>query len=94
MRQRACREFTAGPRSGLSAANKIEEPAAILAGSWRPTPTPTVRGRLGAISLIEDAIASAHRGEGPTLFDGIVDIIRDHGPGGAEAEDGIVLELV
>ncbi|OXM54897.1 barstar family protein [Amycolatopsis alba] len=38
-------------------------------------------------------IDSARRGEGPTLFDEIVSIIRVHGAGGREAEDGIVLEL-
>jgi hypothetical protein len=32
-------------------------------------------------------------GEGPTLFDEIVDVIRDHGPGGTESEDGVLLEL-
>lgn len=43
-----------------------------------------------------------HRGQdpprparpGPTLFDEIVDIIREHGPDGRESEDSIVLELV
>lgn len=43
---------------------------------------------------IEAWISSARRGEGPTLFDEIVEIIRDHGPGGSESEDGVVLELV
>lgn len=31
---------------------------------------------------------------GSTLFDEIVEIIRIHGVGGSEAEDGIVLELL
>ena len=31
---------------------------------------------------------------GPTLFDEIVEIIREHGPGGRESEDGVVLELL
>jgi hypothetical protein len=31
---------------------------------------------------------------GPALFDQIVGIIRDHGPGGDESEDGVLLELV
>ena len=44
--------------------------------------------------LIEAEIFHARRGEGPTLFDEIVNIIRDHGPGGPESEDGIVLELI
>jgi hypothetical protein len=43
---------------------------------------------------VRKRIDAARRGEGPTLFDMIVEIIRDHGEGGAEAEDGIVLELV
>ena len=30
---------------------------------------------------------------GSTLFDQIVEIVREHGAGGEEAEDGIVLEL-
>jgi hypothetical protein len=29
---------------------------------------------------------------GSTLFDQIVEIVREHGAGGEEAEDGIVLE--
>ena len=37
---------------------------------------------------------AARRGEGPTLFDEIVAIVRDHGPGGRESADGILLELV
>jgi hypothetical protein len=36
----------------------------------------------------------SRRGQGATLFDEIVDIIREHGPGGRESEDSIVLELV
>jgi hypothetical protein len=43
---------------------------------------------------IEGRIRRARLGQGPTLFDEIVEIIREHGPGGNESEDGIVLELV
>ncbi|SCL27185.1 Barstar, RNAse (barnase) inhibitor [Micromonospora rhizosphaerae] len=43
---------------------------------------------------VEARISNARRGQGPTLFDMIVEIIHDHGPGGNESEDGIVLELV
>jgi hypothetical protein len=43
---------------------------------------------------VQARISKALRGEGPTLFDDIVEIIRDHGPGGAESEDGVVLELL
>jgi RNAse (barnase) inhibitor barstar len=45
-------------------------------------------------SKVEIRIGGARRGEGPTLFNEIVDIIRDHGPGGEESEDGILLELL
>jgi hypothetical protein len=45
-------------------------------------------------SNIEARISSARRSEGPTLFDEIVEIIRDHGPGGNESEDGVLLELI
>ena len=45
-------------------------------------------------SKIEARISSARRSEGPTLFDEIVDIIRTHGPGGDEFEDGVLLELI
>ncbi|MGH3727681.1 MAG: barstar family protein [Micromonosporaceae bacterium] len=41
----------------------------------------------------ERRLAAARRSEGPTLFDQIVEIIREHGPGGGEAEDGVVLDL-
>ncbi len=37
---------------------------------------------------------AARRGEGPTLFDEIVAIVREHGPGGREPADGVLLELV
>jgi Barstar (barnase inhibitor) len=45
-------------------------------------------------SKIEGRIRRARRGQGPTLFDEIVQIIREHGPGGRESQDSIVLELV
>ncbi len=38
-------------------------------------------------------LAAARRGEGQTVFDVLVEIIRDHGPGGAQEEDGVLLEL-
>jgi hypothetical protein len=46
------------------------------------------------IGHFRQRIDAARRGEGPTLFDEIVDIIRVHGPGGEEEEDGVVLELL
>jgi RNAse (barnase) inhibitor barstar len=45
------------------------------------------------VSYVRADLESAHRGEGPTLFDILVEIIRTHGPGGDEADDGVVLEL-
>lgn len=36
---------------------------------------------------------AARRHEGTTLFDWIVDILLDHGPGGTESEDEVNLEL-
>lgn len=38
-------------------------------------------------------IKAAERGEGPTVFDWLVEIIRDHGEGGTQAQDGVVLVL-
>jgi RNAse (barnase) inhibitor barstar len=42
---------------------------------------------------VQARISSAQQTTGPTLFDEIVAIIREHGEGGREPEDGIVLEL-
>lgn len=52
-------------------------------GRCHPTNIPGVRADIEA----------ARRGEGPTLFEILVEIIREHGPGGREAEDGVALEL-
>lgn len=43
---------------------------------------------------VERELAAALSGEGPTLFDLLVEIIRSHGEGGDEAEDGVELQLV
>ena len=42
---------------------------------------------------VEADLAAAHRHEGETLFDLIVDIIRRHGSGGSEADDNVTLVL-
>lgn len=42
---------------------------------------------------IEKRLEAAQRQEGQTMFDMLVEIIRVHGPGGAEAEDNVLLEL-
>jgi hypothetical protein len=55
-------------------------------------------GKLGGIDLsgqgrVRRLLEAAKRHEGSTVFDWIVEIIREHGPGGAEANDNIRLEL-
>ncbi len=40
-----------------------------------------------------EEIGKIHRNNGPSFFDIIVEIIRDHGPEGREPEDGIELRL-
>jgi Barstar (barnase inhibitor) len=45
-------------------------------------------------STVQARISRARSGEGPTLFDEIVGIIRIHGPSGRESEDGVLLELI
>lgn len=42
---------------------------------------------------VEQNLAAALRREGTTLFDWIVEIIRNHGAGGDEAEDNVLLEF-
>lgn len=43
---------------------------------------------------ISARIGDSKQGVGPTLFDEVVEIIRHHGVGGEESEDGVVLELM
>jgi hypothetical protein len=42
---------------------------------------------------VETELAAARERVGPTLFDLVVEIIREHGEGGSEAEDGVELVL-
>jgi RNAse (barnase) inhibitor barstar len=42
---------------------------------------------------VQSELASARSGAGPTLFDILVEIIRDHGPGGEQVEDNVLLVL-
>jgi hypothetical protein len=42
---------------------------------------------------VVERLREADQQRGETLFDMIVTIIRDHGEGGSESEDGVVLEL-
>ena len=48
---------------------------------------PTAREAVGR------ELEAARRGEGQTVFDWLVEIIRDHGPGGRQAVDGVILDL-
>jgi RNAse (barnase) inhibitor barstar len=43
--------------------------------------------------FVRAEFASARAGTGPTLYDRIIEIIRDHGPGGEQAEDNVNLVL-
>lgn len=43
--------------------------------------------------FVRQELARALNGQGQTVFDWLVDIITEHGPGGDEAEDGIELVL-
>jgi len=45
------------------------------------------------ISIVQADLAMARRSEGQTLFEILVEIIHDHGPGGDQQEDGVELEL-
>ena len=45
------------------------------------------------IPHVREQLAAAERREGTTVFDWLVEIIRDHGPGGDQAEDQIDLLL-
>lgn len=45
------------------------------------------------VAAVQEDLAEARKGRGPTLFDIIVEIIRVHSPGGDEGEDGVELEL-
>jgi RNAse (barnase) inhibitor barstar len=42
---------------------------------------------------VRQELADARAGRGPTVFDWLIEIIRDHGPGGRQASDDIRLVL-
>jgi RNAse (barnase) inhibitor barstar len=46
------------------------------------------------VGRVQEELADARAGSGMTLFDILVEIIQDHGPGGTQADDGIILELL
>jgi RNAse (barnase) inhibitor barstar len=45
------------------------------------------------VEHFKEQLERARRGEGPTLVDMVITIIKIHGPGGNEHEDGVELEL-
>ncbi len=45
------------------------------------------------VARFRERLAAAQSGSGETLFDTLVEIIRDHGEGGDESEDGVELRL-
>lgn len=47
---------------------------------------------LGRPQVLQE-LESARAGQGVTVFDWLVEIIRDHGPGGGQANDRVVLVL-
>jgi hypothetical protein len=38
-------------------------------------------------------LSDARAGTGPTVFDWLIEIISDHGPGGSQASDNVQLTL-
>ncbi|MCK6557443.1 barstar family protein [Candidatus Binatia bacterium] len=42
---------------------------------------------------VADALAEVREQKGATVFEWLLEIIREHGPGGNEADDGVLLEL-
>jgi RNAse (barnase) inhibitor barstar len=42
---------------------------------------------------VDQDLQQARQGVGPTVFDWLVDIMKVHGAGGREAEDGVALQL-
>ena len=46
------------------------------------------------VPQVEQDLQKARAHEGPTVFDWLVEIIRDHGLEGSQAEDGVALELI
>ncbi len=45
------------------------------------------------VAGVEKELQEAMHRRGPTVFDWLVAIIREHGPGGREASDGVELDL-
>jgi RNAse (barnase) inhibitor barstar len=45
------------------------------------------------VDYVQRELASAEANKGDTVFDWLIEIITDHGPGGSEQEDGVELVL-
>jgi hypothetical protein len=45
-------------------------------------------------AIVRERLAEARAGRGTTMFDWIVEIIGDHGPGGREADNNVYFELL
>jgi RNAse (barnase) inhibitor barstar len=45
------------------------------------------------IPRMREGLKLAKKSSGKTVFDWLVEIIQDHGPGGSESEDGVILRL-
>jgi RNAse (barnase) inhibitor barstar len=45
-------------------------------------------------ALVENELKIARAGSGPTVFDWLIEIIRDHGVGGSQEEDDVILSLL
>jgi len=43
--------------------------------------------------LVQRELDMAREGRGPSVFNWLVEILQDHGPGGDESDDGVVLIL-
>jgi RNAse (barnase) inhibitor barstar len=46
------------------------------------------------IPVVQEELTRALSQQGKTMFDVLVEIISEHGPGGRESEDAVVLELI
>lgn len=45
------------------------------------------------VEVVQADLAKAEHGEGDTVFDWLLGIVKEHGPGGSEQEDGVDLVL-
>jgi RNAse (barnase) inhibitor barstar len=60
---------------------------------WIERKLATTNSHSPEAGLFQIRLDAARRHEGATMFDRLVEIIRIHGPGGDEADDGVLLVL-